>query len=156
MKKNAGIRAFLKKAESGFTITIQSIFYVYLMFFFFALVYDFGNVGYVQTIASNAVRVAAQDAAKEIDVQTFLDTQEVRLSTDALNRAQDVVNGMTGGKVTITSIAVNSLKYRDVIVVRGTATAQMPIIGSVFGINDVQIPLEAYAEPAFGISFEGQ
>jgi hypothetical protein len=153
---NAGIRNLIKKAESGFSITIQAIFYVYLLFFFFALVYDFGNVGYVQTIASNAVRVAAQDAAKEIDIDAFLETQEVRLSADALGRAQNVVNGMTGGRVTIDSVAVNSLQYRDVIVVRGTATAQMPVIGSVFGINAVQIPVEAFAEPAFGISLEGQ
>jgi hypothetical protein len=153
---NAGKRSFLKKAESGFSVTIQAIYYVYLLFFFFALVYDFGNVGYVQTIATNAARVAAQDAAKEIDVQTFLDTQEVRLSADALDRAQGVVDGMTAGQVTINSIAVNNLKFRDVIVVRGTATAQMPIIGSIFGINNVQIPVEGFAEPAFGISFEGQ
>lgn len=152
----AVIQSRIRQAESGFTITIQAIYYVFLLFFFFALVYDFGNVGYVQSIASNAVRVAAQDAAKEIDVQFFLDTQEVRLSNDALSRAQAVVNGMTGGKVIVNSVSVNRLQFRDVIVVQATATAQMPVIGSVFGINAVTMPVEAFAEPAFGISFEGQ
>lgn len=153
---NRILRPIFHKAESGFTVTIQALYYVLLLFAFFALIYDFGNVGYVQSIASNAVRVAAQDAAKDIDPLVFLDTQEVRLSSGALGRAQDVVNGMTGGLVHVDSISVNSLEKRDVIVVKGTATADLPVIGSLFGFSTINIPLEAYAEPAYGISEEGQ
>jgi len=149
-------RQLLRNAESGFTVTIQAMYYTVLLFMFFALIYDFGNVGYVQSISSNAVRVAAQDAAKNIDPNVFLDKQEVRLNAGALGQAQSVVNGMTGGLVKIDNVAIQSLQKRDVIVVRATATAQLPIIGSLFGINSVQIPLQAFAEPASGIQTEGQ
>ena len=145
-----------RSAESGYTITIQALYYTLLLFIFFALIYDFGNVGYVQSIGSNAVRMAAQDAAKSIDTNVFLDTQEIRLNGGAVGRAQDVVNGMTGGKVTINNVSVQSLQTRDVIVVEGTARAQMPILGSLFGLWSVDLPLKAYAEPAYGIQLEGQ
>lgn len=155
-KQQKRLTRLTKRAESGFSITIQGLYYTMLLFIVFALIFDFGNVGYVQSIGSNAVRVAAQDAAKDIDPNVFLDTQEVRLATGALGRAQDVVDGMTNGLVSIDSISVNSLQTRDVIVVRGTATADLPVLNSLFGFAPVAIPLEAYAEPAFGIEEEGQ
>ncbi len=150
------LRNLQRKAESGFTVTIQALYYTIILFMFFALIYDFGNVGYVQSIGGNAVRVAAQDAAKDIDPLVFLETQEIRLAGGATGRAQTVVNGLTGNRVRIDSVSVNSLQTRDVIIVRATATANLPVIGSLFGFSTIDIPLEAYAEPAFGIEEEGQ
>ncbi len=147
---------WVRQAESGLSVTIQGIYYILLLFTFFAVVYDIGNAGYVATISTNAVRVAAQDAAKHIDELTFIETQEVRLSPDALGRAQDVVNGLTGGKVAILQVKVTSLQKHDVIMILGHAHAALPVMGAVFGIDDVIIPVEAYAEPAYGISLEGQ
>jgi len=150
------LRKLLRQAETGLSVTIQSIYYILLLFVFFAVVYDIGNAGYVTTISTNAVRVAAQDAAKHIDEQAFIDRQEVRLSPDAIGRAQDVVNGLTGGHVEILQIKVTSLKTRDVILIIGHARAALPVMGTVFGIYSVLIPVEAYAEPAYGINLEGQ
>ena len=155
-KKHILLRRVFRASESGFTITIQALYYTVLLFMFFALIYDFGNVGYVQSIGNNAVRVAAQDAAKNIDPQVFVDTQEIRLNGDALTDAQNVVNGLTGNKVKINSISVARGQTRDVIMVNATATARLPIIGSLFGINSINLPLVAYAEPAYGIQTEGQ
>jgi hypothetical protein len=152
-KRMAGLR---RRAESGFTVTIQAIYYVLLLFFFFALIFDLGGAGYVYSISSNAVRMAAQDAAKNIDEQAFLTNQEVRLSNDALARAQALVSGMTGGHATITSLTINHQLVRDVIVVRANATASLPVLGSLCGLESVTIPVEGYAEPAYGISREGQ
>lgn len=153
----AGLARGRRKAESGFfTVTIQAIYYVMLLFLCFALIYDFGGAGYVFTIASNAVRMAAQDAAKNIDVDTFLTNQEIRLSGDAMDRAQEFVNGMGEGHVTITSLSINRLDTRDVIVVEGNVVANMPVLGSMFGLGAITIQVQGYAEPAYGIGAEGQ
>jgi len=145
-----------RKAESGFSIAIQSIYYVSLLFIFFGLIFDLGNAGYVYTIASNAARMAAQDAAKNIDEQAFLDEQEIRLSDGAMARAQAIVSGMTDDKVAVTQLSINHLSSRDVIVVKVMAVADMPILGSVMGLSPITIRVDAYAEPASGISEEGQ
>jgi hypothetical protein len=145
-------------AESGFTVTIQAIYYTVLLFIFFGLIYDVGNAGYVATIATNAARMAAQDAAKNVDPQAFLDNQEVRLNDHAKDDAQDLVDRMTNGIVTLTSVDIVNLPSRgvDVIAVKGNAVARMPVLGSLFGFGSLTIPVEAYAEPAYGISEEGQ
>jgi hypothetical protein len=145
-----------RKAESGYTVLVQGIYYSVLLFVFLGLIYDIGNAGYVATIANNAARLAAQDAAKNIDMDAFLNEQEIRLSPDALERAQTLVNGMAGGGVHINSVSISQLAARDVIVVNASAVARMPILGSLFGLGSVNVPVAAYAEPAYGISQEGQ
>jgi hypothetical protein len=144
------------KAEAGFTVSIQIIYYTVILFVFFALIYDFGNAGYVATIATNSARLAAQDAAKNIDPDAFINNQEVRLGPDALVQAQTMVADATGGRVKVTDIAVNRLDARDVIAVYASATAEMPVLGSLFGIGSITFPVQAFAEPAYGINQEGQ
>ena len=77
-------------AERGYTVTFQATYYVFLLFMFAGLIYDFGGLGLAVSIASNATRLAAQDAAKNIDLQTYVDTQQIRLSGDALTAAQNL------------------------------------------------------------------
>jgi hypothetical protein len=150
------IQRYGRKAESGYTVTVQAIYYTVLLFMFFALIYDFGNAGYVATTATNAARLAAQDAAKNIDRDAFINNQEVRLSADALTRAQELVGDSTNGQVSVTSVTINHLSTRDVIGVYASATAAMPVLGSLFGIGSVTFPIQAFAEPAYGIDQEGQ
>lgn len=145
-----------KKAESGYTVTVQAIYYTVLLFIFFALIFDFGNAGYVATVATNAARLAAQDAAKNVDQEAFINYQEVRLSADALARAQELVGDSTKGQVIVNSVAINHLSTRDVIAVYASATAAMPVLGSLFGIGSITFPVQAFAEPAYGIDQEGQ
>ena len=145
-----------KRAESGYTVTVQAIYYTVLLFIFFALIFDFGNAGYVATVATNAARLAAQDAAKNVDQEAFINNQEVRLSADALARAQELVSDSTNGQVSVTSVAINHLSTRDVIAVYASATAAMPVLGSLFGIGSISFPVQAFAEPAYGIDQEGQ
>jgi hypothetical protein len=149
-------RRMWQQAESGYTVTVQAIYYVFVLYLFFALIYDFGQAGYVFTVASNAARMAAQDAAKNIDEDIFVIDQEVRLNDGALASAQEVADTMTGGRMTITSLRVSELDARDVIVVQGTAVAHLPILGAAFGMPTISIPVEGYAEPAYGIAEEGQ
>jgi hypothetical protein len=144
------------KAEAGFTVSVQIIYYTVILFVFFALIFDFGNAGYVATVATNSARLAAQDAAKNIDPDAFINNQEVRLSPDALTQAQTLVDDATDGRVKVTGVTVNRLDARDVIAVYASATAAMPVLGSLFGIGSITFPVQAFAEPAYGINQEGQ
>jgi hypothetical protein len=150
------LKAWRRSAESGFDISIQTIYYVAALFLFFALIYDIGGAGYVYTVASNAARIAAQDAAKNLDLGAFLDGQEVRLSPDALVRAQELIAGLTEGEATITALSISRQQERDVIIVRASIMARLPVLGSVFGLHAIPISVEGYAEPAYGIDEEGQ
>jgi hypothetical protein len=145
-----------RRAESGYTVTVQAVYYISLLFLFFALIYDFGNAGYIYTITSNAARLAAQDAAKNIDEEAFFNDQEIRLNEDALTRAQAVADGITGGRMTVNTVEISRLAERDVIVVRGQAVVDLPVLGAVLGLTSVTIGVDGYAEPAYGINEEGQ
>lgn len=148
--------AIRRRFESGFSVMIQGIYYTFLLFVFFALIYDVGNAGFAYTIVSNAARLAAQDAAKNLDEEAFINFQEIRLREDAIDRAQEIVAGITSGRARVTQIGINSLNTRDVITVRAVAQARMPILSTLFGLNDVSFAVDGYAEPAYGISEEGQ
>lgn len=146
------------KAEAGFTVTVQIIYYTVILFVFFALIFDFGNAGYVATVATNSARLAAQDAAKNIDPDAFISNQEVLLSPDALIQAQMLVDDATDGKVKVTEVTKKYIEARgvEVIAVYASATAEMPVLGSLFGIGSITFPVQAFAEPAYGIDQEGQ
>ena len=143
-------------AEAGYTIIFQATYYTLLMYMFLGLIYDFGGVGYAIVIANNAVRLAALDAVRNIDTQKYFDTQEIRLDSNAEQSARDMVSGLTAGGVEVTSVSVNHLVTRDVILVSAEVEVGFPILGSLFGMNPVTVPIQAYAEPAFGIAEEGQ
>jgi hypothetical protein len=142
--------------ESGYTIIFQATYYTFILFMLMGFIFDFGGVGYAIAIANNATRLAAQDAAKNIDVQRYIDDQEIRLNGDAEQVARDMVSGLTGGQVQVTGVSVNKMTTRDVITVQAQATVGLPILGTLFGLGDITIPVEAYAEPAFGVGEEGQ
>lgn len=148
--------AIWRRIESGFTIGIQAVYYTFLLFVFFALIYDVGNAGFAYTVVSNAARLAAQDAAKNLDEEAFIDSQEIRLREDATERAQEIVTGITQGGATVTLVGINSMNTRDVIIVRARAQARMPILATLFNLSDVTFTVDGYAEPAYGISEEGQ
>ncbi len=154
--KTSFTAALKRMAESGYTVAFQSIYYTILLFIFFALIFDFGNVGYAYTVTSNAARLAAQDAAKNIDPEAFINDQEIRLGANAIERAQELVSGMTDGKLQVTELTISRLDRRDVIIVRAMSYASLPVLSSLFGMQPVPIPVSAYAEPAYGISEEGQ
>jgi hypothetical protein len=145
-----------RRAESGFTVTIQAVFYIFLLFIFLAFIFDFGLVGYLYSIGSASMKTAAQDAAKNVDTTDFATTQEIRLSENALAVAQQEVRDMSGGKVQVLSLRISRLDTRDVIVITGHVDCPLPLLGSLFGLQMVIVPVQAYAEPAYGINQEGQ
>ena len=158
MNRQFGIRLnkYWRKAEAGYTVTFQAVYYTVLLFVFFALIYDFGGLGYIFSVTSNVARLAAQDAAKDVDTSTFIADQQIRLNSDALTRAQAYVDGMTNEQMTITSLTINHLDTRDVIALEAYTTVNLPVLHSLFGMEPVKLSIAAYAEPAYGISQEGQ
>jgi hypothetical protein len=145
-----------RRLESGYTVTFQAILYIFLLFTFLAFVYDFGYAGYMTAIATASMRAAAQDAAKNIDVNLFLNDQVIRLADDATDRARQVASDTSGGKVQVLSAEVRSLPTRDIIVVTGHVDVDLHLLGSIFGFKTIIIPVEAFAEPAYGADIEGQ
>ena len=142
-------------AENGYTVAIQSVYYTMMIFVFFALIFDFGNVGYTYTISSNAARLAAQDAAKDINQEAFINDQLIVLNDSAIAKAQSFVSDMTDGKLTILDVSI-SQPDKKYITVKAQASANLPVLNSLFGMGPVLIPVQAFAQPAYGISEEGQ
>ena len=145
-----------KKAQQGHEVTIQSIYYVFILFIMLGLVYDFGNVGYAVSVARSAALSAAQDAGKQVDTGAFAGGQNVRLSDSAVARANQIVSGMTGGKAVVTSASVNNNGKHSVMGMTVKVTAKLPILNTVFGVGPLEIPIQTQAEAAFGIGREGQ
>ena len=163
MKRQLRLRSLRKQAESGVTITIQAIYYIFILFLFFALIYDFGHVAYTASAGRSVAQMAANYAAKAVDYSVFLTNQEVRLNEDGARKgAEEYVNVIapSHGAPLIDldpgSPKVVSVGARDLIKVEGTVKARTPFLGYLFGINDITINVEGYAEAAFGVGSEGQ
>lgn len=149
-------KRLLARLQQGYEVTIQSIYYVFILFIMLGLVYDFGNVGYAVSVARSAALSAAQDAGKQVDTGAFAGGQNVRLSDAAVARANQLVSGMTGGKAVVTSASVNNNGKHSVVGMTVKVTAKLPILNTVFGVGPLQIPIQTQAEAAFGIGKEGQ
>ena len=152
-----------RHAESGVTVSIQSIYYIFILFLFFALIYDFGSVAYTASAARSVAQMAANYAAKAVDSNVFLANQEVRLNEDgARTSAENYVNVIAPGHgaphidLDAGSPKVVSVGPRDLVKVEGSVKARTPFLGYLFGINEIEIQVEGYAEPAFGAGAEGQ
>ena len=107
--------------------------------------------------------MAANYAAKAVDSSVFVQNQEVRLNEDgARTSAEDYINviapshGAPHIDLDAGSPKVVSVGPRDLIKVEGSVKARTPFLGYLFGINEIEIQVEGYAESAFGAGAEGQ
>jgi hypothetical protein len=157
----------IRRAENGFGVAVQTIWYSILLFGMMGFVYDMGNVVYVQQVAQNSVIIAADELTKDIDRERFIRYQEVSLRNVNVASAQAVVDGLTSrnlgntGRVVVTSAQLDSTTYypKSVVVVAATATAHLPVLSALTqmpynGPMSVSIVVNASAEPAFGIDGE--
>ena len=148
----------VRKCEQGFSVTIQGIWYTYLLFFLLALVYDFGRVVYIHSIGYNAARAAAQEAGKYVDTNTWIKTQQIVLDETASEAAAsakflDITHNQ--GAITKVEARPNGLK-RYVIEVDADLHTHLPIMEAVFGMPPITLHIVAFAEPAYGIDAELQ
>jgi hypothetical protein len=162
------IRQWIRKLESGIDVSFQGIAYISIMVVLMGLVWDFGRLAYIHSICLNAARVAAQDAAKSIDRNKFLNDQEVDLLPSAQADAELMFKALTDISVNVNVQLVDAADAErgKFVHVSAEVPVKMFMLGSLFEgsragrPNDLRTPItirvEAYAEPAYGIDEEIQ
>lgn len=136
--------------ERGQSLTVMLLLLIPLLVLVIGLVYDLGNVAAAQTIAQDVADLAAQDAAKQIDVEHFLDTQEMILAPNAYDVAAWWVDYMTDGQMEVLSLYTDEGQ----VVLEGAVTIQTRFLGMV-GIPTIDREVVATARPRFGAQEEG-
>jgi hypothetical protein len=167
MNKMGTTRKQIRQAEHGFGMSIQTIWYSLLLFMMLGLVYDMGNVVYVQQVAQNSVIIAANELTKNIDQDRLIRYQEVKLTGVNAGAAQTIVDNLaernfgSNGIVNVTNAYVDDTSYypRSVVVVQASAIARMPVLSALTqlpynGPLNVTLNVQASAQPAFGIDGE--
>ncbi len=144
-------REILRHDERGQSIVVMLLLLIPLLILVIGLVYDLGNVAAAQTVAQDAADLAAQDAAKQIDVGHFLDTQEVILAPDAVWVASWWVDYVTDGRMQLLDLYTTE---EGQIVLKGQVAVKTRFL-SVIGIPTVHRRVEAIARPRFGAQNEG-
>lgn len=152
---SAAGRSLRHRAEGGFSTLIQGLFYVVLLWMCFGLIYDIGGAVLASTRLRSAAFLAAQDGAKMVDTLHYQRFQEWRLSQRAVGRAMQVFDGATQGMNANAYVAVVTQGRRDMVVVTARAPVRMRILGN-FGVPDIELRADAFAELTYGISGEGQ
>jgi hypothetical protein len=137
--------------ERGQSIVLTLLLLIPILVLVIGLVYDLGNVAAAQTVAQDAADLAAQDAAKQIDVQHFLETQEVILAPDAVWVAAWWVDDMTAGRRQLLQLYTTA---QGQIVLQGEVAVETRFLG-VVGISVVRRQVVAIARPRFGAQNEG-
>lgn len=160
MKKR--LQRLIRRAESGVTLSIQSIYYIFILFLFFALTYDFGNVAYTASAGRAAAYKAAYTAAaNSLDWSVFIPNQEVRRNEDGARQGAlaSVLDAADEGMPLIYDVEapiLRSVGPTDLAVVKGKVDARTPLLGYLFGINVITINVVGVADAPFGASVEGQ
>ncbi len=153
-KRVHNVRYLCRRLEGGASISAQATLYIFALFACFALVYDMGNVAMVGQLAQSAALIAAEDAAKEISTTAFMSGQRVRLGEDALARAAEVVTGMLPVPAQDLDIGLREPGGRSVIEVSFRVRASTPILRACFGLQGIDVPVRAAAEPVWGAEGE--
>lgn len=148
MRSNGEI---LHHDERGQSIVVMLLLLIPILILVIGLVYDLGNVAAAQTVAQDAADLAAQDAAKQIDVQHFLETQEVVLAPDAVWVASWWVDYVTAGRMQLLNLYTTA---EGQIVLKGQVAVDTRFLG-VVGIPTVRRQVLAIARPRFGAQNEG-
>ncbi len=153
---NARLRRLLRD-ERGQSITIMVLFLLPVLLLAVGLLVDLSHVAVGQVRAQDAVDLAAQDAAKELDAGSFVVRQQVRLQPGALQVAQARAREYAGGDwLTVTDLSLIYPDARHVAVyLAGEVEIPTRFMGLI-GIRTITRRVAAVAVPAFGITGEGQ
>jgi len=142
----------LPRDQRGQSYTTMFLLALPLLIVIIGMVYDLSNVAIAQTMAQNAADLAAQEAAKQINVGHFLAHQQIVLAPEALAIANATVAAMTDGQMTVRNLQLLDGGRR--IYLEGEVRVHTLIL-PLIGISEVRREVRAVAEPAFGIQQEG-
>jgi uncharacterized membrane protein len=141
----------LLRNERGQSFILMLLVILPLLILVFGLAYDLGNVAAGVSIAQNAADLAAQEAAKMVDVTHYVTYQDVRLRPEAALVAQQVADEMTGGAFVVDGVYVDG----EFIRVEGRVSVRTPFLDTFLGRRNVTRPVVGIAEAAYGIEQEG-
>jgi molecular chaperone DnaK (HSP70) len=166
MKKQ--FQQLTRRAQTGLGVTYTAMWYTLILFMLFAMVFDFGRVAYISSVSYNAARVAAQEAAKEVDPNRSVYEQEVFLVTQAVHdRGIDTYNLLTDNVIPAPLAIPDVSSFttpqgRTFVRVEVKTVAKLAMLNGLLGdlnatlIPPIQLTVEAYAEPSYGIDEELQ
>ncbi len=138
--------------ENGQSFIVMLLVVLPLLLLVLGVAYDLGNAAAGVTIAQNAADLAAQEAAKLVDVGYFVQYQEVRLRPEAATVAQQMAEEMTGGAFVVEGVYVED----EVVVVTGRVSVQTPFLHTFLGVPRLTRPVESYARLYHGAEREGE
>jgi len=124
-----------------------------LLLLVLAVAHDLGNMAAGAAIAQDAADLAAQEAAKLVDVDHFIQYQEVRLRPEALMVAQMVADDLTGGAFQVDRVIV---VQGNVVVVEGRVSVRTPFLSAFVGVPRVTRPVMGVAQAAHGAERQGE
>jgi Flp pilus assembly protein TadG len=140
----------LRRAESGFGVTAQGIFYMVLLWMLFGFVFDLGNVLYVSARLRSSVFAAAQDAAKRVDPDVFEREQRLALMPDAAAHARNYVVSTAPDFLRAVDAQVVT-RANNYVYVQVDASASVPMyVLGVFNVPPAQLSARARAEAVSG------
>jgi hypothetical protein len=161
-KMKLRVRGWIHRCESGMGVTFTAIWYIFLLFMLLAMVFDFGRVAYISSVSYNAARVAAQEAAKNVDKDAFAAGQDIVFTNNSMVVADATYRLLTDG--VIPPYVAGSFRAERRKLPNGQkffrievqTSARLAMLESMFGIPPVLLTVEAFAEPAYGIDEEQQ
>jgi len=122
--------------ERGFSVTVQGLFYVVLLWWCFGLIYDLGGAAY--------------------DVAEIYRSDRLQIDAGAARaRAQTVFHRAMAGIPAEIAVSVQSGVLRDFVVVDARTIAPMYILRG-FGMRDLTLTVHFAAEAVPGIEDEYQ
>jgi hypothetical protein len=137
--------------ERGQSVVVMLLLLIPILVLIIGLVYDLGNVAAAQTIAQDAADLAVQDAAKQIDLAHFVDTQEVILAQGATWVASWWVDYMTDGRMQVLDLYTTA---EGQIFLTGQVVVKMRFLWMI-GIPTIHRRVVAIARPRHGAQKEG-
>jgi len=134
------------RGEEGQTFIVMLLILLPLLILVLGVTYDLGNVAPVVTVARHAAALSAQEAGKLVDVDHYVQWQELRLRPLALTVAQQMADEMTGGAFLVTGLYVEG----RLVIVEGEVGVGTPFLGMFLGMPSVRRPVRGVAEAAYG------
>jgi hypothetical protein len=110
------------------------------------LAHDLGNVAAGVAVAQNAADLAAQEAAKLVDVDHYRAYGEMRLRPAALALAGQVAGELTGGAFRVRDVYTRG----NLAIVEGEVSVRTPFLETFLGRRAITRPVQAAAEAVYG------
>jgi len=139
--------------EKGQSFIVLFVILLPLLLLVLGVAHDLGNAAAGTAVAQNAADLAAQEAAKVVDVGRLAHRQVVGLQPTALTVAQAVADDLTAGAFRVDRVYV---ARQNLVVVEGRVSIRTPFLEAFLGIPRITRPVMGVAEAAHGTERGGE